>query len=77
MREISKTKWISVEVSLEEFDTDELLDELVLRGYDTTSILNSDKVEPLLNNIYEKYKLKQSYDQQLLELFYITLGRIP
>lgn len=70
-----KTKYIEVEVNMEDFDDGELVDELNFRGYNTDSLGYT--VNLTVNTIYEKYKLNQPYDLELRDLFYNVLGKIP
>lgn len=66
--------YIEVDVDLNEFSDDDLLDELESRGLgadapDTTS-------SELIGKIYEKKRLGKSYDLELDQLIYQVTGRI-
>lgn len=64
-------KEISVDVSLEDFNTQELLDELERRG-----IFNADALTNDVEILYTKLKLEQNYEKELSDLIYKTLGKI-
>lgn len=64
--------YVEVEVTLSEFDTEELLEELELRG---TEIPSFDYAE-LMRKIYEKRRLNKDYQKELDELIYLTIGKI-
>lgn len=62
---------VEVDVSLEDFETEDLIDELENRGHLTDS--NS---KELFETIYQKRRLGQDYQQELDKLIYSVLGRI-
>lgn len=73
---VSRTVYqeVEVDVDLEDFDTDELVEELERRGraageseYNVTEILTA---------IWHKRRLGQEYEQELDNLIYQALGRI-
>lgn len=73
---VSRTVYqaVEVEVDLEDFDTDDLVEELESRGrsagepeYDVTDILTA---------IWERRRLGKEYEQELDDLIYQALGRI-
>lgn len=69
---------VEVDVDLEEFDTDELIEELESRG----SVLGDNRVMPhgdnieLLRQIFENRRVGKDYQVELDNLIYNTLGRI-
>jgi hypothetical protein len=68
---------VSVEVSLDEFDTDELIRHLQDCGYivldEDARYLNSDELEGL----YEAYRFdRPAFEKMMCEVFYQKLGRI-
>lgn len=66
-----------VEVDLEEFDTDELIEELERRGVDyNTSGVDGDEMREVLDQIWQKRRLGQNYQAQLDKLIYGVLGKI-
>ena len=64
--------YVSVDVDLGEFETDDLIDELESRGE-----IIGDKTDNsiLVNSIYEKRRLNQDYQQELDELIYQVTGK--
>ncbi len=66
-------KEVEVEVDLEDFDTDELIEELERRGTGTVDYGNGTEV---LQAIYEKRRLRQDYQQELDQLIWLGLGKI-
>lgn len=66
-----------VEVDLEEFDTDELIEELERRGVDyNTNGVDGDEMREVLNQIWQKRRLGQDYQAELNQLIYGVLGKI-
>lgn len=66
-------KEVEVDVDLEDFDTDELIEELERRGTGTVEYGNGTEV---LQSIYEKRRLGQDYSRDLDQLIWLGLGRI-
>lgn len=69
----SKTvyKEIDIDVDLGDFEDEELLEELKVRG-----IINIDSVTNELEEIYQKRRLGLNYEQELDKLIYKILGKI-
>jgi len=74
-----------IDIDLSDADEEELKEELESRGFRVVSIEDIDEEDadhPLLNAIFEKYRLgpasgrAQSYDAELRELFWSKLGRM-
>jgi len=65
-------KEVEVDVDLEDFDTDELIEELERRG---TRIVEYGNGAEVLQSIYEKRRLGQDYQQELDQLIWLGLGR--
>jgi hypothetical protein len=65
-------KEVEVEVELDDFDTDELIEELERRGTGTVEYGNGTEV---LQAIYEKRRLSLDYQQELDQLIWLGLGR--
>ena len=61
--------YVTVDVDLSEFDTDDLIEELESRG----GISGSDE---MLNQIYELRRLGIDYDSVLDQYLYQKLGRV-
>jgi hypothetical protein len=66
-------KEVEVDIDLDDFDTDELIEELERRGTGTVDYGNGTEV---LQAIYEKRRLGQSYQQELDQLIWLGLGKI-
>lgn len=69
----SKTiyKEVDIDIDLGDFEDEELLEELKVRG-----IINVDSVTPALEEIYQKRRLGINYEQELDKLIYKILGKI-
>lgn len=66
-----------VEVDIEEFDTDELIEELERRGVDyNTNGVDGDEMREVLDQIWQKRRLGQDYQAQLDTLIYGVLGKV-
>ncbi len=65
---------VEVDVDLEDFDTEDLIDELERRGrgFDIDNQYPTD----LVNEIYQKRRLGKDYQRELDELIYTTLGKV-
>lgn len=65
----SKLVEVEVELALEDFDTEELVEELEERGHYGVGI-------EILTSIYEKRKMGHDYQTELDQLIWQTLGRM-
>lgn len=66
-----------VEVDIEEFDTDELIEELERRGVDyNTNGVDGDEMREVLDQIWQKRRIGQDYQAQLDKLIYGVLGKV-
>jgi hypothetical protein len=65
---------VEVDVSLDDFDTDDLIEELESRGKGLEVASHSGT--ELVTTIYEKRRLGQDYQHELDELIYLTIGKI-
>lgn len=63
-----------VDVDLDEFDTDDLIEELEKRGkgFEVSSVSGTE----LVSRIYQKRRCGQDYQQELDDLIYMSIGRI-
>lgn len=69
--------YVSVDVDLDDFDTDELIEELERRGHDyNTHGVDGDEARELLEQIYQLRRTGLEYQQDLDKLFYLVLGKI-
>ena len=69
--------YVTVDVELDEFDTDDLIDEVRSRGYtvNDNGLSIYDKNE-LIRVIYEKRRLGKDYQAELDQLILQEIGRI-
>ena len=65
-------KEVEVDIELDDFDTDELIEELERRGTGTIEYGNGTEV---LRAIYEKRRLGRDYQPELDQLIWLGLGR--
>lgn len=61
---------VEVEVELDDFDTDDLIEELKHRG----EIINNDDKQ-LIDVIFHRRRVGQDYQDELDQLIYSTIGR--
>lgn len=64
---------VEVEVELDDFDTEDLVDELERRGAGSGEFGDG---KELLETIYQKRRLGQDYQQELSQLIWAGLGKI-
>lgn len=65
---------VEVDVDLDDFDDDDLIDELQRRGKGFE--VNSQTPTELVNKIYENRRLGKDYQTELDELIYVTIGKV-
>lgn len=66
-----------VHVNADDFEDDELVDELESRGYSINKDIDHDStVNELIRHIFEKRRVGKDYQHELDDLIYTTLGRI-
>jgi hypothetical protein len=66
-------KEVAIEVELDDFATEELLEELESRG---SGVMDHADGKELLEAIYQKHRTGQDYTQELRNLMYHGLGKI-
>jgi hypothetical protein len=66
--------YVEVDVELNDFDTDDLIEELEKRGKGME--VASQSGTELLTAIYLKRRLSQDYQRELDELIYLGIGKI-
>ena len=64
---------VEVDVDLDQFDTEDLIEELESRGTGTNEFGDG---KELLRSIYEKRRIGQDYQTELDQLIYMGLGKI-
>ena len=68
---------VDVDVDLDVFDTDELVEELDRRGYDyNTRGVDADAARELLEQIYQARRSGEPYQDKLDQLIWSVLGRM-
>lgn len=68
---------VDVDIDLDEFSTEELIQELESRGHDyNTDGIDGDRARELLEQIYQLRRTGLEYQQDLDKLFYLVLGKI-
>lgn len=66
-----------VDINLEDFDTDELIEELENRGIDyNTKHVDADEMRELLEKIWLNRRTGKDYQNELDKLIYGILGKI-
>lgn len=64
---------VELEVELDDFDTDDLIEELERRG---SGIVAHGSGKELITSIYEKRRNSKDYQRELDDLIYLAIGRI-
>jgi hypothetical protein len=64
---------VEVEVELDDFHTDDLIEELERRG---TGVMDYGNGKEILEIIYEKRRLGKDYQSELDKLIWLGLGRV-
>jgi len=68
---------VDVDVDLDDFATDELIEELERRGYDyNTHGVDGDEARERLQQVYQLRRTGQDYGAALDQLIYHVLGKI-
>lgn len=68
---------VDVDVGLEDFDTDDLIDELERRGSDyNTQGVDGDLNREILAQIWSKRRMNQPFEAELDQLIWNVVGRI-
>ena len=67
-------KEVEIDVELDDFEDDDLIDELERRGRGF-EVAGQAPID-LVRQIYEKRRLGRDYQQELDELIYVAIGRV-
>lgn len=67
-------KEVEVDIELDDFDDDDLIDELERRGRGFE--VDSQTPTELVTKIWEKRRTGRDYQQELDELIYVALGKV-
>ena len=66
---------VEVEVDMDDFSDEDLLEELESRNIQADGWDNPEATEELVYKMYEKVRLNQNIDEELREFFWRTIGR--
>jgi hypothetical protein len=66
--------WTTVDVDLDDFSDDDLIEELDRRGLGAE--VNTSTASELITYIYEKRRVGKDYQTELDQLIYQTIGRV-
>lgn len=70
-------KEVEVEIAIDDFDTDELIEELESRGIDyNTNGVDGDEMRSVLEQVWLRRRQGQDYQQELDQLIWGVLGRV-
>ena len=70
-------KTVDVDIDLDDFDDDELIEELDRRGRDyNTRGVDGDEARVMLETVYQLRRIGQKHDAELDQLIYYVLGKI-
>lgn len=70
-------KEVEVEIDIDDFDTDELLEELERRGVDyNTNGVDGDEMRGVLEQIWQRRRQGHDYQHELDQLIWGVLGRM-
>jgi len=73
-RYVSVEKYVDIDVDMDDFDNDVIVDELERRGLGSAPLPGDN--QDLLIAIFQKRRTGQSFDWELDQLIYNSLGRI-
>ena len=64
---------VEVDVDIDDFDTDDLIEELERRG---SGVMDHGDGKEILETIYQKRRLGKDYQQELDQLIWLGLGKV-
>ena len=73
---ISVEKYVDIDIDMDDFDDDDIIEEAERRGLSITGIRTPGDNRDLLQQIFEKRRTGQDFNSELTELIYYGLGRI-
>lgn len=73
MSYITVEKYIDIDIDMDDFDTDDLVEELERRGAGSTDYGDGKEI---LQTIYLKRRLGQDYQKELDNLIWMGLGKV-
>jgi hypothetical protein len=66
---------VEVDVDMDDFSDEDLLEELESRNIQPAGWDNPENTKELVYKMYEKVRLNQNIDEELREFFWRTIGR--
>jgi hypothetical protein len=70
-------KEVEVDVDLDEFDDDELINEMERRGLDlNTKFISGDSMRELITRVWQLRRTGQDYQRELDQLIWYSIGKI-
>lgn len=69
-------KEVDIDVELDDFSDDDLIEELEARGYAIDGTSTPENNNELLTEIYHRRRQGRPFDQELDQLIYQILGRV-
>ena len=73
---ISVEKYVDIDVDMDDFDDEDIIEEAERRGFSITGIRTPSDNRDLLQQIFEKRRTGQDFTCELNALIYNGLGRI-
>lgn len=68
---------VEVDVSLSDFDDDDLIEELESRGLDlNTQYIDGDTMRELITQVWHRRRMGQDYQQALNQVIWYGIGKI-
>lgn len=74
-RYVTVESWVSVDIDMDEIDTDDLINELESRRVIVDGMEPADLKE-LIERLHQKRRTGQDYQQELDDIIYSVIGRI-
>jgi len=75
-RYISVEKYVDIDVDLDDFEDEDIIEEAERRGLAITGFRTPGDNRDLLQQIFEKRRTGQNFDRELDDLIYNGLGRV-
>lgn len=75
-RYISVEKYVDIDVDMDDFEDDDIIEEAERRGLSITGIRTPGDNKDLLQTIFEKRRTGQDFASELDQLIYNGLGRL-
>jgi len=70
-------KEVEIDVDIEDFDDDDLIDEIERRGLDfNTKYIDGDSMRELLTTVWEKRRRGLDYQKELDDIIWYGIGKV-